>query len=148
MKETQKGQSLIEVVVAMAIFIMILLGLLSAVTVALSGTLTARDKSLANKYVLGGIEAVRNIRDRSWTELLNKSATGTGQDNGLALDGDGLWIFQGGSDVPATGFTRVVNLKNMSGADDEIQVRVTVTWRKGAQTLSSSSGTTLTKWKP
>ncbi len=145
MKETQKGQTLIEVVVAMGILIMILLGLLSAVTAALSGTLTARDKSLANKYVLQGMEAVRSIRDRSWTEILNASST---PDHGLQYVG-GQWTFNSISDPPATGFTRVVNLKNMDATDnDEIQVRITVSWQKGAQILSSSSGTTFTKWKP
>lgn len=144
---TQHGQSLIEAVVVVAIFMVILVALVTALTASLSSTLYARDKSLANKYVIQGMEAVRNIRDRDWD--IFSASDKIGHNNGLKIDPlTGDWIFDGLSDIPATGFTREVYLRDVSGGDnDEIEVTVKVSWQRGGQQQSSSSQATYTKWK-
>lgn len=148
-KNNQEGQSIIEAIVAVTVVTMIIIALVSAVTVSISSSTFAKNKSLANKFVNQGIEAVRSIRDRSWSELVAGSLPNPGKINGLRNNA-GQWEFNGSSDVPATPFTRRVTVTNLNpapGEEDQIKVTVEVSFPSGAKTFKSESTTNLTKWK-
>lgn len=141
MKINQSGQSIVEVVIAVGIVALVLVALVTAVTVSIRNSTFSKNKSIANKYVSEGIEAVRSIRDADWTTLNNES----GQINGL-LNSSGVWSFSSASDIPASGYTRTVNVACNSVPGDSCNVTVTVSWISGTQTHSSSASTTYTKW--
>ncbi|MBI2029446.1 hypothetical protein HYT02_03460 [Candidatus Gottesmanbacteria bacterium] len=139
MGQNNSGQSIIEVIIAVGIVALVLVALVTAVTVSIKNSTFSKNKSIANKYINEGIEAVRSIRDTSWTTLYSES----GQVNGL-LSSAGVWNFSGASDIPATGFTRTVDVSCPN--NQTCNITVTVTWISGGQNHSSSASTVFTKW--
>jgi len=85
-----KGQSLIELLIALGIF----LAMVSVVAFLLIdgyiSNLQASQNSQAISLAEEGIEAVRSIRDSSWDSL-------TAGPHGLTISGNN-WIFQGGQE--------------------------------------------------
>lgn len=85
--EVQKGESLIELLIAIGIFVVAVSTIAFLVIDSyLSGRL-AKETTQANFLAEEGIEAARSIRDNSWDSLLAGS-------HGLALSGNN-WVFQG-----------------------------------------------------
>ena len=86
----EKGQSLIELVVAIGIFV-ITIGSVSFLVLNnyTSGQLS-KEITQANFLAQEGLEAVRSIRDNSWSNL-------TAGNHGLAIS-DNNWVFQGDSE--------------------------------------------------
>lgn len=117
----KNGQSLVEVVIAVAISILIIGGLLAAVTMALRSAKFAQNQATATKYAQEGMEAVRSIRDSNWSSL------NTNGNYGLQYIGG--WLFSGSSDTPATGFTRIVTIDDAVPPDsNKKKITVTVSW--------------------
>lgn len=125
-KHKSSGQSLIEVVMAFAVSILILVSLVNGVVVSLRNIRFARNKTLAVKYAQEGIEATRSIKERSWNEILNGSY-------GLLWSG-GQWSFVSGNEL-IDEFSRVVEITDSDSGDPEIKnVTVTVSWSEGRGT--------------
>lgn len=112
-----KGQSLVEIIVALGIFAIALgvtFGLLLSQFTSLEVT---RSSLRAIARAEEGLEAARSIRDRGWASL----EVG---DHGLALSAD-QWVFQGTSDVEDS-VSRMVTVASRSA--NEREVTVTTTW--------------------
>ena len=131
------GFSLIEAVLAVSLFSLVLLALISAIiygreSIALSGI-----RSRALLIAEEGQEALRNIRDEKFSNLVD----GT---HGLATTSN-QWVLSGTSDVTDI-FTRQIQIGTING---HIKVATTtVTWqpkegRSGQITLTSY----LTQWR-
>ncbi len=133
-----------EVLLTVGLVALILIALAVSVTVSVKNSTFSKSKSLSSKFVNEGIEAARSIRDNDWQTLYNRSSASPGTNNGLTTLA-GQWTLSGASDTPATGYTRVVNLVRIGV--DTVNVTVTVSWRQGSKTNSSSSTTTFTRWK-
>lgn len=143
-KDNQKGQSIIEATVSVAVVALILVTLVSAVTVSIRNATFSKNKSLATKYVNEGLEAVRSIRDRNWDELTAGIGTYGLKNNGT------IWSFNGISDNPDGNnvFTRIVTTSCTPASPyDACEITVQVSWISGSQTFNSQSNITLTKWK-
>jgi hypothetical protein len=114
-----KGQSLIELIIAIGIFIVIT----SALAVFVLDSYVAGRLSLeitkADFLAEEGVEAVSSIRDNSWSNLITGS-------HGLAISG-GRWVFQGNSedigDQLRNG-TRVIEIENIGQYRKKITSRV------------------------
>lgn len=143
----ESGQSIIEATVAVSIVSLIIVALVSAITVSIRNATYAKNKSLATKYVNEGSEATRSIRDSSWLTLYDNAGDGSFVDHGIQQPAGGQWQFNGSSsDIPATGFTRVVSLKRIS--TDIVEVKVTVSWLSSTATPFTTYATTrFSKWK-
>lgn len=72
-EKINSGQSLIEAIVAMAVALLIISGLVSAVIVAVKNSQFARNQSLATQYASEGIEWIRSQRDNNWTNFYLKA---------------------------------------------------------------------------
>ncbi len=108
----RKGQSLIEVIVAMAVAIIIVGGLLVAVIVAVRNSQFAKSQVQATKYAEEGMENTRQQRDTDWDTFWAKKDT---------TDGPAV--------ISGTIFSRSVKYEDVSGgADDKMKVTVTVSW--------------------
>ncbi len=112
-----QGFSLVELIVAVAIFAILAVGVISVVTNDYSNFFGARDKQLMTRYAQEGIEAARSIRDNNWTDLENV----IGSNNGLTKNANGRWEFNGTSDTWG-GFTRVVAVAAATRGDDGVIV--------------------------
>jgi Tfp pilus assembly protein PilV len=129
------GQSLIEVLIAVAIFVM------SATTVGVL-LIDASQTSLrgsgdveARQYAIEGLEATRAIRDLNFSNV----TTGT---HGLAISG-GSWTFVGTSDTQ-DGFNRSITV---TAPDANTRyVTSTVIWTSNNQTETTAVFTILTNW--
>lgn len=135
----KKGQTIIEMLVAVGIIVVALTALVAATITAVRNAKFSQNTALATKFAQEGMEATRSIRDRSWTELQNGN-------HGLSWDVT-QWSFSGFSDTPALGFTRVVNVAD-SGSDKKL-ITTTVSWTdsSGTGTHESKQVSYLTKWR-
>lgn len=149
-----KGQSIIEVIVAVSIMMIIAASAVVAILSSFSSTRLAEEETQAAWLAAQGLEAVQSIRNQSWSSLTNGN-------HGLVPSGS-LWIFSGTTDVDTSGkFTRVINIadvqRNSSGnivtsggtVDAESKrVKATVTWNfTPARSNSVDMTMYLTDWQ-
>lgn len=135
----KNGQSLIEALIAMSAAVLIIGGLLVAVTVSIKSAQFSRNQTLATKYANEGMEAVRSIRDRSWALLVYGN---------YGLQVSGQWSFASNPDTPAVGFTRVVKVEDVAPVDaNKKKVTVTVSWSDASGTHKSELVSYFTKWQ-
>lgn len=120
---------MIEIIVATAVFMVMITGIAPLYLGVFDSNLRDADKLAAEMLLQQGLEAVRSIRDYSFSNL----TTGT---HGLSR-GSGYWTFSGSSDVSGK-FTRTVLVENITrdsacnvtsgaGTTDNNAKRVTVT---------------------
>jgi len=98
-----KGQSIIEVIVAVSILVIIAASSVVAILGAFSSGRLAEEETRASLIASEGLEAVQSIRNQSWSDLI---------DGLYGLENlDGAWVFSGNEDTDPTGkFTRTVEL--------------------------------------
>lgn len=128
---TNKGFSLVEVILATAIFALLVTAFVGAYLYGEESTALATNRSQAILLAEEGLEATRNIRDASYTNL----TTGT---HGLVVSSN-QWEFSGTSDTTDSFFTRQVVIS--SPTPNRKEVTSTVTWQ---QTPSRTGSVTLT----
>lgn len=107
----QKGLSLIELMVAMAFFVLVVSGVIFLVLDAYSANRQGAERTRATLIAQEGLEAARSIKDRGWKYL----TTGVYGVN----DVNGFWDFGAGQDS-IDQFTRQVKVENVSRQNGEI----------------------------
>ncbi|KPJ71357.1 hypothetical protein AMJ50_02605 [Parcubacteria bacterium DG_74_3] len=83
----EAGQSLVELLIAMGIFVLAVSAISSLILEVYLSDRVGREKMIATFLAKEGMEAVRSIRDSNWQNLTNG-------EYGLAILG-GNWVFQG-----------------------------------------------------
>ncbi len=97
----QKGQSILEVIIAVAIFSLIGAAMTAMVVGGFNGLMQGGDQTQAGALAQEGIEAVRSIRDGAWNELVYKKSA-------VAVSSS-QWIFTGeGMDESIGKYTRTI----------------------------------------
>lgn len=138
----QRGQSLVEVVVAVGVVILLVTGLIVGTTTSLKGSEFSTYKSRALKYTQEAMEVIRNMRDQSWASLAAKSGV-------WCLDKTGIWSQAQGAtcSVNIDGFfTRSVTF-TWDGVNNRMKVDVEVTWEDSGGTHTSTLTTYFTQWR-
>lgn len=150
----KKGASLVEVIVATAIILLILTSLYAAHIFYLRTVLSNLNKVKASFLLEEGIEAVKLIRDQSWTNISNIPEN---IDRHLYWSGT-MWqatttnIFVDGifeRKFTIAGVNRDGNddiAQSGSSDDGTKKVTVTVSWAAGAATTSKSMSTYITNF--
>lgn len=131
----QDGFSPVEVLLAATIFGFIATALIGAIIYGRGSTAASGDHARASILAQEGNEAVRNIRDASFSNL----ADGT---YGLVQSG-GVWTLSGSSDTNGI-FTRQVNIASVDSSRKTITT--TVSWPENNGTVSTSVVSRLTDW--
>lgn len=139
------GQSLVEVLVAIAVVVVVLIALVAVVLVAVRGVMFSKEKVRANFLAQEGLEWVRNQRDSfGWADFAGyASVTGQKyclQDLSLGQLGD-----CGESQTIEAIFTREAVL-TLSGGD-EVKIAMSVEWDEGGQQFASEVDTSLYQWE-
>ncbi len=119
---SQRGVSLIEIMVAGAVIALIMTALIGSYLTGQESTATAGARERAVLLADEGIEAVRSIRDGGWSNLTDGSY-------GVVLSG-GVWALSGTSDVTGE-FTRSVTISTIDATSKEITSEVT--WQQNGQ---------------
>lgn len=149
-----KGQSILEIIVAMAIFALVSAAIATMAVGSFGALIQGGEYSKAEALAQEALEAVKSIKDRAWNES---------RFNQSALDGTGdYWVFAGeGTQEKIDIYTRVVTLHDVCrDAENEItdcpgeyldvhakEARVLVSWETGMGKIATiEKRTYITNW--
>jgi len=105
-KKEEKGQSILEVIIAMAIFGLVAASLLGFAMGGDQALLQGGDQAKAEALAQAGMEAVRSVRDSAWNELNHGQVS--------INNNSGYWQFSGENTTETIGkFTRTINLSDV-----------------------------------
>ena len=136
-KNFNKGFSLVEILVAISVFLVFVLAVANVTTSVSTQIRSSTNKERATILAEEGLEATRNIRDADFSNL----ADGT---YGLSVSGN-QWNFSGSSDVTGI-FTRTLTISTIS--PNQKQADVTISWAdQTSPTNSLNMSTYFTKWQ-
>lgn len=124
MKEN-KGQSLIEMVIALSIVIIIILALVGLITVSIRNATFSQNQALATKYAQEGIEEARRLRDEQGDSFFTDGSCSLTESVGI--------------------FTRTRTCS--FDGDKTMTVTVVVSWTDTQGYHKSELTTYLTNWK-
>ena len=123
----KSGFSLLELVLAVAIFSFSSFALATMIIDSNISTRLSADRTDALLYAKEGVEAVRSIRDNDWTSW---ASTADGN-HGLSINTVGsssAWVFSGTSDLIDNKYTRTVNIATDSEVPTSKVVTVNIAW--------------------
>lgn len=132
-----KGQSLVEVVIAVGAMSVLLVALLSLMSLSLRNSRLAKDRARAVALASEGVELMRAYRDYNWNQFLNLA-------DGSNYDLPDNWVVEDGLSADCVSSERCVRLDLAGG---QVEVSVTVSWREGSQTFSTNQVTQLALWE-
>jgi Tfp pilus assembly protein PilV len=124
--KSNKGQSIIEVVVALSLVVLVVLGLVKVSVTSINNTAFARDQRAATKYAQEGVENARQCKEENEVAFWNESCPE------LAVPTD-------------TKFTRQITYTQIE--EGKMQLDVVVSWTDGKGQHESNLTTYLTKWE-
>lgn len=160
---SQRGFTLVETLVAIAILMIAIVGPYYSIQQAIVTTYAARDQLIASSLAQEGEEYIYFLRDSNY---LNSASWLTGMDScfgsaGCAVDppqntltscsgictplkinSNNLYTQSG--NYPETRFTRTVKIQNVNA--NEVQVTVTVTWITSHRNYSVNTVENLYNW--
>lgn len=148
------GFSLVELMLAGALFTLFASGVVEVILTGLENNRLGEETTIATEYASEGIEAVRSIRAKNFDDLTLSDATGIDRDSGD-------WRFAGSENTHGK-YTRVIAVEPVNrdgngdidehGGDtdpDTLKVIVTVSWRvTPTRPDSVVLQTFLTRFKP
>lgn len=153
---TNKGFSLIEVLVAITLLLLILVGSLSANSLASGAVLTTKMRANANLLAKEGLEALQSVRAASFTSLR------TGDFHPVLSSG--AWTLVSGPETIGQ-FTRTItlasvmrnivcttpicNIASAGGIVDQLSYKATVkvSWKEKDQDKTYQYNTLVTYWR-
>lgn len=124
------GQSLVEVMVAVAILVLVLTALVLGTTLAIRNANFAQNQARATKYTQEGIERVRAYRDQNDWDVFKAKCLA----KSISL----------GSIDPA--FVRVIE-ECVEEASQKVRVTITVSWQEASRVHQSELTSYFTKWQ-
>ena len=148
-KKLQKNKAftLVETLVAISIFTVSLLGIMSVLASSISSTNYAKQKMTATYLAQEGIEYVRNMRDTDVLASVNNHPAGwTVFKLALPLPSNTP------SDIfyPTTSgfssFTRTITADTTTFGSDEVKITSTVTWNQGSGVQNVTFSENLFNW--
>ena len=135
----QAGFTLLETLVAVAIFTLSILGIMSVLGSGISTTSYAKDKMAAAYLAQEGIECIRNTRDNYF---LYTGTTGLDWDDFVSLDMASIGAFCPDSANPQ--FTR--QLSKVVVSSNEMKIFSTVSWTQGSGSYQITFSENLFNW--
>lgn len=138
-----RGQTLVELLTALAIAVIVIVAIIALSTKALSNINFSRNQSDANHYANELSEWMRSERDTSWSSF--SSRTGTRCFRTLSWGGGGNC--SSGDVISGTQLLRSATLTLGGAQNDEMTISITVSWTDNQGTHSTNLNTKLTKWK-
>jgi prepilin-type N-terminal cleavage/methylation domain-containing protein len=100
----QKGFSVVEILIAMAIFLIVATAVVPAIAQTFTISRLGDNETDATLYAQEGIEAARSIKNQSWANLVDGN-------HGLATN-SGVWAFSGTSNTKGI-YTRQISISDV-----------------------------------
>ena len=143
LEKYSSGQSLFEVVLALAISTIILVAVISLVTVAIRNSSFSKNKTLAGRHAQEVMEWLRGERDESWDDFSNNAAISVWCMKTPSWDSVGQCPATGF--IPGTIFKREVAFTDINPANIESKVRVY--WEEAGKSHEVETITNFTDWR-
>ena len=137
----QSGQTLVELVVVLAIVGMIVTGIVSITAISVRNARFTKDQASASRYTQEAMEWIRQQRDTNWSTFSARSGR-TYCMNFLYWDITNPCT--GSQVVPNTTYIRTATLITLDASS--IQVEVEVSWTDARGSHQSRMSTILTSW--
>ncbi len=142
--KTFKGQSLFEVILALAVSAMILVGIVSLTSRSVSTSTYSKNKALANGYATEAMEYLRIQKQQmGWTPFITLLGTGDWCLPSLSLIGTKHVCSTSTTDyISGTIFQRTLTISNITAKTIDLTIKVVWTDEKGThetKTVSSVS---------
>lgn len=135
----QEGQTLVEILVALAAAVTIVTAITIAVITALSNAQTSKNQNLATQYAQEGIEIARGLRNTNFQSFIDSASTSTFY---YCLPKGSRTLIAKGLACPQNvdTFVREVAITKNSASCDSTQtdVTVSVSWNDGKCTNPSN----------
>jgi len=123
-KNTNSGQSIIEVIIALSLVVVVMVGLITVTTRSIKNSSFARDQRTATKYAQESLENSRKLKED---------------------DPNTFWGKTGEEEDIIGRFTRTITYSLVDV--NTMQIVALVTWEDSQGEHKSSLETSLTKWK-
>jgi prepilin-type N-terminal cleavage/methylation domain-containing protein len=137
---SSKAFTLIEILIAITVMTLGVVGFHAAITRVASLTFSNSDRFIASRLAQEGIELVSNIRDTNWVEKTspnwddglanngyrvqyNKEELLADSDTPLKIDSKGFYNYDNGDDSK---FKRKITITHINA--DKLKVKVRITW--------------------
>lgn len=154
MKKVQKGQSLFEVVLAIAVITLVLGGLASLATVSIRNSTFSRNKTLSSKYAQEASEWLRSERDKDRDLFIGRAGAVVDVPTYYCLNANPLAWNSGecpsGEFIPNTPFIRNLTLtKTVEPLRSKtvIKADVVVSWQDAQGDHEARSFTYFSDWR-
>ena len=129
-----KGQSLIEVVFALAIILLVVLALVQIVTGAIRSSDFAQKSSQATSYCQGAMEKIRSYRDQNWDLFI------------IACDAKNSAVFQLNTPPLPSDFTLIFD-ECFFVSDNQRRVTLKVQWSDSTGNHESKLTSYFSNWQ-
>lgn len=142
MRKYEQGQSLFEVVVAIAISALVIVTIVSLTSSSIQNSSYSKDKTLASTYVQEATEWLRGQRNNDMAGFLTHTETPLWCLNDLPTAWSHVGACGDGEYILGTPFTRqVVFARSLVGGKNLIEADVTVSWTdsKGIHEVTSAT---------
>ena len=139
--KSKSGQSLIEVLTALAVVLLVIIALIRATTSSMKGSDFSKMQVLATRYAQEGIEWIRAERDKDWDNI-NVHTTGAPLClMSLAWSSDNC---DENDYIDGTKFKRQATLTKEG---EKVKIEVIVGWQDSSGDHQSQLSTYLTNWR-
>lgn len=142
----QRGQTLVEVIVAIGVVVLLVTGLIVSTSVTLKASQYGKMRSIGTQYAQEAVEATRNLRDSGWSSFFAIYGNNGVSPKSWCLSKNGEWTEMSGTCLANIDsfYTRVVTF---TWDDPRMKVDIEVSWIDGGKTYSSKLSTFFTQWK-
>ncbi|MFH1308789.1 MAG: type II secretion system protein [Patescibacteria group bacterium] len=151
----KKGFTLVETLVALSIFLVSIVGIMSVLASGLTNINQAKKKMTATFLAQEGIEYMRNIRDTNvlysidgWSDFLTETTnSGCTTNDGCDINNNLLIIpCSSGCPILLSSFNRTIKIELNNLNSEEVKVFSTVFWNQGNSTKSVTLSESLFNW--
>ncbi len=141
-----RGQSLFEVVMALAVATIIVVGIVALSATSIKNANYSRDKTLASKYSEEAIEWLRGERDTNFTTFVAR--IGTWCFPSLSWSSAIVGVCSSGDVIPNTIFKREITLlSSLVSGKTVIEASVKVYWEDSRAVHEVNTVTSFTDWR-
>lgn len=142
----QRGQSLFEVVIAIAVTAIIVVALVSLTSSAVRNATFSRNNTLASRYAQEATEWLRGQRDGDVDDFMNKSLIPTWCLSNLSWNQSGTCA--NNNVIPGTLFVRQVNfIRTTVSGKVLVEARLRVSWQDTQGNHEVVSSTQFADWR-
>lgn len=145
MTKDEKGQSLFEVVLALAVAALIIIAIVALATISIRNASFSRDQSLTTRYAQEAIEWLRGQRDEDWDAFATRALTPLWCFKSLSWTDAKIGECDSPDFISDTIFKREISFTILNASN--IDTAVKVYWEDAQGLHETKTVTTFTDWR-